>query len=170
VHVLSAGASVPQFPGITALAISPDDAMVATADGTRRELALWRASDGARQNLVTDTVDELVGLAFTPDGRYLVSLEQDGPLQLRHAADGTQTGTVSELSIPGATALALSGDGTVAYVAATAGVLRYALPDLTPLPILTGHAGAVVGVAASADGKRVASASADGTARVHCLP
>ena len=149
--------------GIGALVFSPDESLLAVADSS--VVSLWRLSDYTPiGSFLTELSTSAV--AFTSDGQDLVTLQGGGWLQVFDVAT-MSAATVQTSQIDGAAGLVVNSG--VAYVAAKDGVLRFSLPDLTPLPTIGGHIAPVISVAVSADGKRVVSGSLDGTARVSLL-
>jgi WD40 repeat protein len=108
---------------------------------------------------------EIVRLAFSPDGKHVMSASAAGEVKL----SATQTGTLVK-KLTGKTGLngaAFSPDGR--YIA-TAGVDKLAyLWDVElgkEIREFSGHTDILYSVAFSPDGKTIATSSADGTARL----
>ncbi|ABC83217.1 serine/threonine protein kinase with WD40 repeats [Anaeromyxobacter dehalogenans 2CP-C] len=154
------------------LAVSPDGAWVAVG-GEQGGAKLWRADGtGAPRVLAADGAARTDGLAFTPDGRRLVTADHAGALRV-FALDGdAPPRTLPAGSVP-LVKLALDPAGRVAAAGALDG--RLWLADVTgaaggtpPRAVL--HDGAVLALAFSPDGARVATGSVDGFVRVIASP
>lgn len=150
---------------VTALALAPDDKSFATAgsfmDGRVR---LWSFPAGSPTWGVSDDV-AYWALAFSPDGRELAAGGSFGSVTLLSAADGSERGTLTmgDVFVP---ALAYTPDGR-RLAAADASTIQIFDPGSgSVLSRLAGHAGTVFSIAASPDGRYLASGSDDGTARL----
>ena len=112
--------------------------------------------------------------AFTPDGRRLVSVGDDG-LVLVWPASAAGTGARPLARLDGHTAKVLqvvvSGDGRLAATAAWDGMIGlWSLDPPSRLALVPGHAGPVNAVAFGARGRALFSAGYDGTIRAWSLP
>jgi WD40 repeat protein len=146
--------------GVTATAFLPDGrrAISAGADGTLRVWDL--ATERELSRLQGNTRQPVQALAVSADGRRAVSAGADHLLRLwdLDAARGKDPVTAATAAV-GLGALPCGQGALLA-----AGPL---LPEgVGELRGFEGHDDAVTGVALSADGRQVVSASADGTARV----
>jgi WD40 repeat protein len=130
-------------------------------------IRLWNLPDGAEQRVI-DTVDTLMALAVSKNGRYIVGGGFGRVLRVWDAA----TGRLIAASKPqeaqiGSIALLRSG-----RVAATAGydskVQLWRTDDASPLATLT-HGDRVNSVVANGEGDSLLTASDDGTARLWTL-
>ena len=106
----------------------------------------------------------VVALAFSPDGRHVVSASDDATARIWNAATGRQ-----ERSLPHSEAVvdaSYSRDGRFVATAASDGTVRI-WPVTGGRPVLHyGHVGQANTVAFDPDGERVVSAGTDGTVRV----
>ncbi len=149
---------------VSALAISPDGAWVASADedGT---LWVWEASKGLLLNTFSSGADRISVLAISPDGRKLAAADGDGKTWIwdirtwREIARLDLEGSVLALAInPHAWELAWTGRD---------GIVRIrGVPKRYPQRALTGLKGPVLALAISPDGRRLAAGGGDGTVSV----
>jgi WD40 repeat protein len=97
---------------IFSVAISPDDATVATAggDGTVR---VWDASTGMPIAVLTGYAQRVTYVAFDRDGAHLVSAGEDGEVRLWNIIRPHRSVVPGEPG-PGAAELSLNADGSVA--------------------------------------------------------
>lgn len=167
-----AGRAVKSLSSITALAMSPDNRLVAASDG-REFIGLWTLSVDGRKldgpfRLRQPGVRSLL---FARDGRHLVVGRPEGGISLVNVANPRKPAVVAELPpthVGAITAMALSPDGSTL---ATAGNDRsvqlwsMAFPE-KPSRIgqpLQGQLGPVFTVSFSAGAPLLAVGSADGT-------
>jgi WD40 repeat protein len=176
---------IPPVPGlphpqVVSLAISPDGNTVAagisTSDATIAAgvLLLWNLP--ARKMSGVIAAPSLPGsVAFTPDGKSLVSASDNGEVDLWDVARLAKIATVSPASTRASAplaAVAVSPDGkTIAF---GSDPLQGSGPAVTLWSIATGQvtktfkgtAGGLSSVAFSPDGKQLAAGSIDGTVRL----
>jgi serine/threonine protein kinase/Tol biopolymer transport system component len=116
----------------------------------------------------TGHTDHLRGLAWTADGKTLISGASDGTVRIWRA-DGTLVGTVSGRTFA-VTSVDLSPDGTLLAVGADGSANQAQIwrtdDSNSPLATLTGHTDNVTMVAWSPDGKTLATSSSDRTVRL----
>jgi len=148
---------------------SPDGTQIATIgyDNTAR---LWDATSGKlllTLNAYSETlnVTQSIGIAFSPDGRYLATASS-GPLKIWDSATGNELRTLP-LSDLKAASVAFSLDGKriavgMAYGAASV----WDVANGTKLFDLVGHTGTVSDITFSSDGTRIATSGTDNTAKV----
>jgi glucose/arabinose dehydrogenase len=165
----SSGDSLAVSPSATAVAFSPDGALLASAY-SGGVIRLWDLATGQQHGQVLQAGSGgqagMTAIAFSPDGGLLASAYRDGTIRLWDPA----TGRLVRSPLPGGSsvsAVAFSPDGKLLASAGTDGTIRLwnpatGQPVRSPLPA----GSSVNAVAFSPDGKLLASADADGTVRV----
>jgi WD40 repeat protein len=154
---------------VSAMAISPDGATLATA-GADRTVRLFdvatRHQIGAPLPVTTDGLWD--DLAFSPDGRTLATTSGDSTVRLWDVTRRRPLGTPLIGHTDVITAMAFSPDGrSVVTGSADNTVLLWDLPTYRQIGApLTGHTRAVSGIAYSPGGTKVATVSKDGSARL----
>jgi WD40 repeat protein/serine/threonine protein kinase len=153
--------------GAWSAAFSPDGQRLAmggnVADGIVR---VYDVASGELLHALQGHIDRVVSVAFSPNGRRLVSTSLDRTVKLWDTATGQEVLTLRGHKDITSRAL-FSPDGRRLASVSVDGMLL--VWDATPLDAgtpnhsrtLTGHNGIVYGVAFSPDGRRLASASAD---------
>ncbi|MDZ4764018.1 MAG: protein kinase [Chloroflexota bacterium] len=150
----------------SAIAASPTGGQLATtADDA---IHLWDMTTGDQRLTLRRIGGEINSVAFSPDGRLMVSANADNTLtiwrigSLDPNSQLTLTGhtappTRAAYSVDGTRIVSTGSDNTVRVWDAITGALLYTL---------AGHDGAVSGAVFNADGSAILSGSADGTARL----
>ncbi|MEU6263910.1 NB-ARC domain-containing protein, partial [Saccharopolyspora shandongensis] len=148
------------FAGVTAIAISPDGAWLATGsdDGT---IELWNTDNTPRITLDAHT-DRVTAVAISPDGAWLATGSADDTVRLWNADGALQT-TISAAFFSSASSVAISPDGTWLATGSDDGTIGLWNTDNTPRITLDAHTDRVSSVAISPDGTWFASGSNDGT-------
>jgi WD40 repeat protein len=144
-----------------AVGVSPDGKTVATASGGifSTALALWDAGTGKRLSDVPGHLSTITAAAFSADGARLLTLSKDRTLRTWEAASGRE---LSRLAVEPSAHAALALDGTSLFVGRERGAIEV-------LDIRTGKVARTIsaftrellGLALSADGKRLVCAGRD---------
>lgn len=144
---------------IAALAVSPDEALLASASWDRT-VRLWSLPDGTSRVLEGHT-QNVNGVAFVPDGR-LVSVGYDLALRIWRLPDGEP----EIVTLPAAlNAVAVAPDGEI-VTGAVDGKLRMLTTDGKVSGEVAASPTPVVALAMSADGALVAAAGIGGTVAI----
>ncbi len=148
--------------GVLALAFAPDGRCLASG-GADRVVRLWDPDKGVEVRGLEGHTGDIFGLAFSPDGATLASAGADGALRTWDPESGLPR------------IVDRSGDSTALYSVAFGSPGRIAtagedhqvrICDGSLVQTFRGHNHRVQGVAFSADGRLVASASLDWTVKL----
>jgi WD40 repeat protein len=147
------------------LAVSPDGAHFASISHYSTSGQVWDMASGAPFYALDGHHTRLRSVAYSPDGRYLATGDEDDVIILRDPTSGeplkTLTGSGGE-----ARSMAFSPDGQ--YLAVGTSLSRIDLWNLEEQSYegwWFAHSGGVWGLAFSADGSLIISAGADGALR-----
>lgn len=147
---------------VTSLAYSADGTQIASG-GIDKSVRLWKTDDGATIRAITGHTDAVTDVAYGTAG--VVSLGKDKTLRVWNPANGAAVQTITLPMV--ASKMAVNAAATRATLAATDNqVYVWDLASGKPVERFLGHEGAVQQVAATADGEKVVSISADKTARL----
>jgi Tol biopolymer transport system component len=155
---------------IVSIAISPDGRMIAAAGGTgvggENSIKLWDIASGQLVRSLTGHSTFVNSVAFSPDGRTLVSGCVDGTIKLWDITNGqmlrTLTGHTNWVK-----SVAFSPDGrTIASGSYDMTVKLWEVATGQLLRTLVGHSGSVTSVAFSPDGQTLASGSFDNSIKL----
>ena len=162
---------VPGRGDLQQLALSPDGRVVAGSEQSGAKIWLWDARDGHSLGppLSGHTL-RIVALAFTPDGRTLVSCGWDGRLGIWDVGGrknlaflrGHNNSFNQAVLSPDGSTIATGGDDSL--------VRLWNVARRQEIAVLQGHADNVNSLAFSQDGQWLASASDDGTIRLWRAP
>ena len=153
---------------VSAIAISPDSKLVATAD-LEGNISLW---DGLRKNLLAENKvshsNGIFTLAFSPDSTMLASGGEDMLIKLWHFDEKHRLESIGKAETDNwVTSLAFSPDGH--YLASGIGsnvteggsLVVWSVPEMTAQTRFVGHSSVISGLAFSPDSSLVASAAGD---------
>jgi WD40 repeat protein len=148
--------------GIRARLMPLDDSAMHALDGAWRK---WSSNWGERTSLAGHTAGITV-VAFSPDGKRVLTGSSDATARLWDAATGAAVATLAGHTAP-VTAVAFSPDGTRILTGSDDNTARlWEAATGAPIATLAGHKGAVSSVAFSPDGKRLLTGSWDKTAKL----
>jgi WD40 repeat protein len=149
---------------INALAFCPDRKHLASASADG--VFLWDLSTGSSQNLFSDVPQFIYAVAFSADGRQLVTGSDEGQVVVWDVASRTSIHTF-EAGPSAVRAVGFLGERTVA--AGDDGAIRIWIADWNAGSLeqeWLGHETAVLAIAIAPDGRQVVSGAADGDLRV----
>ncbi len=163
-RILVVGGSAP----IRGIAFSPDGTLLAV--GTTDAVALWKVSTGRPAGApLTAALSTVNSVAFSRDGHTLAAGGQDGAVALWNAVTRRELGP----ELTGrrqVNSISFTPDGTKLVAAGEGNTVLWSVRDHRRIVALTGHQGAIYGVAVSPDGGFIASAGADRTITVWRTP
>jgi WD40 repeat protein len=159
-----------------AAAFSPDGSLIAAGFGTFRfvsvgeyldnSVRIWRAGTGEELFRLEGHTDAVVSLAFSPDGRYLLSGSIDTSVRLWDLSTGELVRRLDGHA-SGVMSVAFSPDGRHAVSGSQDGaVIVWDLETGEPIRRIRGHAGVVHFVGFTEDGGSIWSAAEDGRIRM----
>lgn len=148
---------------VEGLAFSISGSRLATA-GWDGKVRLWNARSGGAPVVFSGHTDEVEGVAFSPDGQRLASAGKDRTVRFWDSeGHNVQTITGHTNSVFG---VAFDRDGRLASASADGMAKIWDPASGRELLTLAGHRNPVAAVAFSPDGRRLATASWDGTVKI----
>jgi WD40 repeat protein/serine/threonine protein kinase len=150
-------------PGGNRVAISPDGRTLAASKDTT--VRLWDMATQQETAVLPGHKANVNGLAFSPDGKMLVSCGHDATIKLWDLATHRELKTLQGQS--SYWSVAFTPDGKTLITAGMDSLIRlWDTATWHPLSTLRGHTSATFGVAVSPDGRTLASGSDDGTVKL----
>lgn len=148
---------------IEAITVTPDDNEIIST-GYDGAIQVWSRHNGNQRAAFSGHGEKMIsGVKVSPDGLEIATVGYDGAIEIRSCAGGAVRITVASKKGP-LDAVALTSDGQQIVTAGRDGIVRvWSMRDGNPLAALSGHTGAVHGVATSGD--QIMSVGADGTIR-----
>ena len=151
------------FPVSSAI-FSPDGTRVLTLSNGIAQL--WAADGSGSPRVLGSEKERVSSVAFSPDGKRIVTGLYDGAVQAWTADGSVELGRVGSHR-NGVASMAFSPDGSRIAIAASEDAAWVWPADGSGEPVsLRGHRNVVLSAAFSPDGKRIVTTSYDGTARV----
>ena len=148
------------------VAYGPDGARLATASRDKT-VRIWEPASGRSALIIRGHGGAVTGVAFSPDGTHLATTSEDGYTRLWDAGSGSQIWRRDFEPQATPVAVAFHPDGTLLLTGHRNGsVSLLDAGNGNVVRSMSGHEGAILRVAFRSDGKRFATASADGKAKV----
>jgi RNA polymerase sigma factor (sigma-70 family) len=141
--------------GLADMALSPDGKFLATA-GADHTIRLWDVTTGRTTRVLSGHSKGVYSVHFSPDGRSLVSGSGDGTVRLWDVATGQERKLTDAHDWYSRAAFAPDGK-LLASAGADSNVRLWDPATARELAQLEGHAGYIVGLAFSPDGKWLAT-------------
>ena len=161
---------------VWSLAVSPDESLIATGSGewgfaSPGEIILWDAHNGKLLKRIEAHDGPIMGLGFSPDGKYLASCSigwESAPAEPVKIWS-TEGDLVHTLPTPARNAYSVrySLDGKWLAIGSSKRVQLWNVEGFSQVTYLEGHKDSIFDIAFSPSSKQLASVGRDGTARVY---
>lgn len=152
---------------VTAVAVSPDQTLLATA-AAQHTIRLWNAAQGQDAGTLSGHTGAITGLRFTPDGKHLISASADQTLRVWNVAEKQLVGRIDTASPVQAVELvmtAAAGPLQMASAGTDNFIRLWQVPDRLAQPLANAPP-KPLRQAVSPDQKLIAIGATDGTVRV----
>ncbi len=157
---------LPVGAAITAVAVSPNGQMLATA-GADNAIKLWNLADGQPGKTLAGHAAAIHSLAFSADGAKLASASEDKTIRVWNPVDGSEVNKI-ESPVP-AKAVVFTADSAKVIVGQVDNTIRvWPIPAQAPFmpeKEIKGHGGPVTSLALMPGGAQLLSGSDDQTMR-----
>ena len=154
----------------TAAAFSPDGRIVVISNRRDQEIMRWDARSGQPLNSFFLTHKKgVTSLAFSPDGKTMLTGSDDGTARLWNSINGEPVGKALQLSSGSVMAVAFSPDGRTILTGGAGEdntARQWDTRSGKPVGKVMKHYGWVIAVAFSPDGRTILTGCADNTARL----
>jgi WD40 repeat protein len=157
------GAALLELKGYPSMAYSPDGTQIASTSGNT--VTVWDTQTGTALVELKGHTSNVFGVAFSPDGKRIVSGSGDRTVRVWDARTGTTLAELKAHTGP-VTGVAFSADGNRILAAGGGAVFVWDAPIRIPEVELVGHTAWIRAAAFSPDSTRIATASDDGTVKV----
>lgn len=152
--------------GVSAVAVSPNAQLLATASTGEPTIQMWNPQTGQLLRTLKGHASPVADVAISPDGKILVSGSRDKTIKLWDINTGQLIRTITGHSDVVET-VAISPDGTILATGSGDKTIKlWNLQTGALIRTLTGHTQSVSALALSADGETLASGSVDETLRI----
>jgi WD40 repeat protein len=136
------------MPHVTAVAISPDGKEIATACRFPNVVVLWNAETGEDVAALPGTQGQVVSVAYSPDGKFVVAGSWDHTVRVWDRTTSTEKWVLRDGPLEKSTELAISNDSRILAVGARGGVQLWDLQTGKPIRFMAQHDdGLVVAIA-----------------------
>jgi WD40 repeat protein/DNA-binding SARP family transcriptional activator len=147
---------------ITGGGFSPDGSMLVTS-GEDRTARVWDVASGGELFAVTAHTDSVWSSTVSPDGTVVATGGLDGLAALWSVPQGREVARLE--GIPAAFSVVFSPDGSLLAVVGI-GIQIWDVDSVTRIAGIEGHSGAILSAEFGPDGMVLATAAADGSAKL----
>lgn len=158
---------------VSALAVSPDGRWIAAGSGRSGPIRIWDSATSAEAGQIEGHQERVCGLAFDPEGKYLVSTATDGLIKVWDFTTRKLLGQDEVEAKPSTSAtafhmppLAVPKNASVAYVGTRTGIICYSIPSLERLDPVSELSTDIIGLSVSDKGDRLAATTLRGGVEV----
>ena len=157
--------SIPDKEGISAISLSDDGQIIATASRITYKLHLWQ-KDGKLPVSLPGHDEQIRDLSFSPDNQMIATASVDGAIKLWSVKERKLLKTIQNDSVRLDRFGVRFVDNTTIAATNSDGTIKLWNINGTQIKDLAGHIDQVLYLDVSRDGKYIASASKDGTVKI----